>query len=86
MATASQMPVASVSSGAFTSYYRARYYDPQTGRFVSEDPIGFIGTINFYSYAINNPVLFVDPSDLWHTTGRPADPKIALMVSVAAPT
>lgn len=27
-------------------YYRARYYDPSTGRFLSEDPIGFSGVDN----------------------------------------
>ena len=56
-------------------YYRARYYDPATGRFVSEDPIGFIGGINFYTYVVNNPVIFVDANGLWHNTGRPSNPK-----------
>ena len=28
-------------------YYRARYYDPKIGRFISEDPIGFRGGVNF---------------------------------------
>lgn len=42
-------------------YYRARWYDPQVGRFVSEDPIGFEGGINLYSYTTNNPVNFIDP-------------------------
>ena len=45
-------------------YYRARYYDPNTGRFVSDDPIGFSGSINFYSYVSNNPVFFSDPTGL----------------------
>src|SRR5271156_4793980 len=47
-------------------YYRARYYDPTTGKFLSEDPIHFAGSINFYSYVSNNPVLRIDPSGLIH--------------------
>jgi RHS repeat-associated protein len=31
-------------------YYRARYYDPGVGRFISEDPIRLLGGINLYSY------------------------------------
>jgi RHS repeat-associated protein len=46
-------------------YYRARFYDPQIGRFISEDPIGFNGgDINLYGYVWNNPQSFVDPSGL----------------------
>jgi RHS repeat-associated protein len=45
-------------------YYRARYYDPAAGRFVSEDPIGFSGGRNFYRYALNNSVRRKDPSGL----------------------
>ncbi len=44
------------------SYYRARYYDPASGRFLSEDPVGFAADDpNLYRYAANNPVSFVDP-------------------------
>jgi len=44
-------------------YYRARYYDPKTGVFTSQDPIGFAGgDINLYRYAFNNPLTFTDPS------------------------
>ncbi|WP_086930361.1 RHS repeat-associated core domain-containing protein [Agarilytica rhodophyticola] len=44
-------------------YYRARYYDPQIQRFLSNDPMGFIsGDTNFYRYVENNPVNFVDPA------------------------
>lgn len=45
-----------------TYYYRARYYDPNTGRFLSEDPIQFRGGSNFYEYAYNSPIRFIDPS------------------------
>ena len=43
------------------SYYRARYYNPTTGRFLSEDPIGFAGGINLYAYANYNPLSMKDP-------------------------
>ena len=43
-------------------YYRARYYDPVGGRFLSEDPTRFSGGPNFYSYTKNNPILLVDPT------------------------
>ncbi len=43
-------------------YHRARYYDQATGRFLSEDPLEFAGDgPKFYSYALNNPVNYVDP-------------------------
>jgi RHS repeat-associated protein len=45
-------------------YYRARYYDPTVGRFLSEDPIRFDGGANFYRYAANNPVNLSDPYGL----------------------
>ncbi len=45
-------------------YYRARYYDPTLGRFISGDPIGFKGGVNFYGYVGNNPAFFTDPSGL----------------------
>ena len=44
--------------------YRARYYDQNAGRFVSEDPIGFRGGVSFYRYVLNNPVINVDPAGL----------------------
>ena len=44
-------------------YYRARYYDPFIGRFISEDPLGFsAGDVNFYAYVGNNPVNANDPT------------------------
>ena len=47
-------------------YYRARYYDPMEGRFISKDPIGFAGgDVNLYRYVQNSPANWVDPSGLW---------------------
>jgi len=46
------------------NYYRARYYDPDVGRFLSEDPLGFEAGINFYAYVGNNPLRFNDPMGL----------------------
>ncbi|HXJ94595.1 MAG TPA: RHS repeat-associated core domain-containing protein, partial [Terriglobia bacterium] len=45
-------------------YMRARYFDPKTGRFLSEDPLGFSVGDNFYAYSLNSPVNFVDPAGL----------------------
>jgi RHS repeat-associated protein len=44
--------------------FRARWYDPQTGRFISQDPIGLAGGINPYAFVGNDPVNFTDPSGL----------------------
>ena len=44
------------------SYYRARYYDPASGKFVSEDPLGFYGgDTNLYRYVLNSPSNYMDP-------------------------
>ncbi|MDC7125792.1 MAG: RHS repeat-associated core domain-containing protein [Spirochaetales bacterium] len=43
-------------------YYNARWYDPNIGRFTTEDPIR--SGLNWYAYANNNPLKFVDPTGL----------------------
>jgi RHS repeat-associated protein len=58
-----------VSTGLI--YYRARWYDPQQGRFLSEDPIGHEGGLNLYSYVDNDPISFTDPLGL-QSMPRPA--------------
>lgn len=43
-------------------YYRARYYDPQAKRFISEDPLGLaFRDTNLFRYVFNRPVNLVDP-------------------------
>jgi len=44
-------------------YSRARYYDPTTGRWMTQDAMGFAaGDSNLYRYTTNNPIRSVDPS------------------------
>jgi RHS repeat-associated protein len=55
-------------------YNRARYYDPKTGRWTSQDPIGFeAGDSNLYRYANNEPTNLLDSSGedwKYFTVGR----------------
>jgi RHS repeat-associated protein len=52
----------SENDGATGLYsYRARYYSPQLGRFISEDPIGLDGGTNYYAYADGDPISETDP-------------------------
>jgi RHS repeat-associated protein len=53
-------------------YYRARYFDPSTGRFLSQDPIRYGGGVNFYAYTRNNPVVRIDPFGYDGTCTNPA--------------
>ncbi|TBM12764.1 hypothetical protein EYY84_12835 [Hafnia alvei] len=48
-------------SGLF--YNRYRYYDSETGQYVSPDPIGLEGGLNLYSY-VKNPLTWIDPLGL----------------------
>lgn len=55
-------------------YYRARYYDTASGRFLSEDPVGFGAEPNFYPYVRNFPTNLIDPTGLQGALRRP-DPR-----------
>jgi RHS repeat-associated protein len=56
-----RMGISASENDEQSSYYRARYYDPSAGRFISEDPTGFKGGVNFYPYAANDPTDQTDP-------------------------
>lgn len=52
-------------------FYRARYYSPTYQRFITEDPIGFEGGLNLYTYVDGNPVSLIDPFGLaGHSKGK----------------
>jgi RHS repeat-associated protein len=46
------------------AYYGYRYYDPQTGRWPSRDPIEEEGGDNLYAFCFNTPIISVDPKGL----------------------
>ena len=53
------------NDGTGLYYYRARYYHPSLGRFISEDPVGlFSGDPDIYAYVANSPLRFTDPLGL----------------------
>lgn len=49
-------------------YMRARYYSPELKRFINSDPARFDGGLNWYAYANNSPLLFIDPTGLFFGT------------------
>jgi RHS repeat-associated protein len=51
-------------------YFNARWYDPELGRFISEDPAK--DGSNWYIYCGNNPLVFIDPTglDFWGSCGN----------------
>ena len=65
-------------------YMRARYYDAEVGRFISEDPAGFIDGPNLYAYVGGNPIMLIDPTGMaWfrpqghdYLAGRDKDPLV----------
>lgn len=61
----SQTYTAREDDGTGLFYYRARYYMPGCGRFISEDPIGLrSGQANNYAYVGGDPIGRIDPSGL----------------------
>lgn len=44
------------------TYYRARYQDPTTGRFLQRDPLGYSEGPNLFEYVNSSPTTLSDPS------------------------
>ena len=61
-------------------YYRLRMYDPDTGRFLSMDPLGMLEGPNLYTYVDNNPVTFIDPFGTEKDYGYDLVPKASILV------
>ncbi len=55
-------------------YYRARYYNPEIGRFLQTDPVGYDAGMNLYGYCSNNPLNYSDPTGLSAECFDPCDP------------
>ena len=51
-------------------YLKTRYYDPETGRFITIDDVSYlapdtINGLNLYAYCGNNPINYYDPDGHW---------------------
>ena len=67
-------------------HYRARAYDPGTGRFLQEDPLGFAaGDMNVYRYVGSNPVGFTDPTGKTLETAILSGERAGSLISVINP-
>jgi RHS repeat-associated protein len=68
-------------------FYRTRYYDPDLGRFMGEDSQRFEAGVNFYVYALENPILFIDPFglDIWLEGPSGNEPAGHLSINVGNP-
>ncbi|MFC5099639.1 RHS repeat-associated core domain-containing protein [Kibdelosporangium philippinense] len=72
----------SQDTGTGLTHLGAREYDPDTGRFISVDPVLAIGDpqqLNGYTYSNNSPVTMSDPSGccrcgVWTTVRVPSPP------------
>jgi len=67
---AGQFGIQADPNGLF--HMRARYYSPELKRFINADPAGFDGGMNWYAYANNSPLMYVD-----------ADGEVAILAIVA---
>lgn len=61
------------SSQSGLIYFGARYYNPQTGRWLKPDPLGMVNGPNLYAYCRNNPTNWLDPYGLFVFGHRPLE-------------
>ncbi|MBK8475196.1 MAG: RHS repeat-associated core domain-containing protein [Opitutaceae bacterium] len=61
-------------------HMRARYYSPETRRFLNADPIGFGGGNNWYAYVGGAPVMFADPRGLAASSSEDQTKTMVLIV------
>ena len=58
-------PPANFEGDAGLLYRRNQFFDPASGRFTQEDPIGLAGGLNLYGFAGGDPITFSDPFGLF---------------------
>ena len=58
--------------------FGARDYDPRVGRWTAKEPLGFAGSLNFYSYASNDPMNRIDRTGLVDEGAHAYDPPVSV--------
>jgi RHS repeat-associated protein len=76
--------ITGMTDGSGYQYKRNRYYDPTTGQFTQEDPIGLAGGLNVYGYANGDPATYSDPFGLDPDPEKTARVAIIIMRAASA--